>query len=161
MTAFVSAATAWSEEWMRVALITRTYDYWLDDWPDGREIALPMPPLQSVDGVYYYDEDDTEYTLATTDYLVDANGWPGRIVLRRDASWPSMTLRAVNGVRVRFTAGYGDAASNVPENIRHAVRMLLGHFYEHRELVVSSGAVPKELPFAVRALLAPYRMEMV
>lgn len=146
---------------MRVALITRTYDYWLDGWPEGREIALPMPPLQSVDGVYYHDEDDTEYTLATSDYLVDTHRWPGRVVLRNDASWPSVTLRAANGARVRFTAGYGDSASDVPEHIRHAIRLLVGHFYENRESVVSTGAVPKELPFSVRALLEPYRMDMV
>ena len=159
--ALVSAATAWAEEFMRVALITRTYDYWLDSWPSGREIELPMPPLQSVAGVYYYDENDTEYTLATSDYMVDANRRPGRVVLRNDASWPSVTLRAANGVRVRFTAGYGNSASDVPENIRHAIRLLLGHFYENRELVVASGAVPKELPFAARALLGPYRMDML
>ena len=159
--AFVSAATQHAEMFMRRALITRTYDYWLDAWPEERWLRLPMPPLQSVTEIAYYDEDDTEATLSADDYLVDAKSTPGRVLLRNDASWPSVTLRVANGVRVRFVAGYGDAASDAPEDIRNAIRLLTGHFYENREAVVSTGAVPKELPFAVRALLWPYRVEVV
>lgn len=159
--AFVSAATAHAEQYMRRALISRTYRYWLDGWPSDGVIWLPMPPLRSVSSITYYDEDDADYTLATSEYYVDAVSMPGRVMLRRDGSWPSVTLRVANGVAVLFEAGYGTAASDVPEDVRNAIRLLVGHFYENREAVVSTGAVPKELPFAVRALLDPYRMSMV
>jgi hypothetical protein len=37
-----------------------------------------------------------------------------------------------------------------------AMRLLVGHFYENREAVQSGGSVI-EMPFAVDALLRPYR----
>ena len=45
----------------------------------------------------------------------------------------------------------------VPEPLRLAIQMLVGHWYEHRE-AYSDGFALKEVPMAVNALLGPYRM---
>jgi hypothetical protein len=37
-----------------------------------------------------------------------------------------------------------------------ALRILVAHYYEHRELVVT-GTTVNELPMTVKALIAPYR----
>lgn len=158
--AFVAAATAWSEEYMRSALITRVYRYWLDDMP-GLVLRLPMPPLQMVEKVSFFDDGDVEHVADGASYFVDNVSRPGRVALRGGWSWPQVDLRVVNGVAVTYKAGWGDSAASVPENIRTAIRLLVGHYYENREAVVTSGAMPKELLFAVTALLNPYRMSMV
>jgi len=151
--ALITAARRWAEGFLGRALITQTIELTLDKWPDGDRIEVPRPPLQTVSSVKYYDQDDTEATLSSANYLVDTASSPGRIVLNSGESWPTTALRPANGVIVRFVAGYGDAASDVPATMVQAVRLLVGHWYENRLAVASTGAVPKEVPFGVEALL--------
>jgi uncharacterized phiE125 gp8 family phage protein len=54
---------------------------------------------------------------------------------------------------VTFDAGYGLTETSVPASLRQALLLLVAHWYENREPVLSSGAVPKELPLAVESLL--------
>ena len=53
---------------------------------------------------------------------------------------------------ITFTAGYGESA-DVPAAIRQAMLLLITQWYEHRQVTGTGTA----LPFAVEALLAPYR----
>lgn len=55
-----------------------------------------------------------------------------------------------------MTAGYADAAA-VPQGIKQAMLLLVGSWYENREATIS-GATIAEVPFAVDALIAPYRV---
>ena len=91
-------------------------------------------------------------TFASSNYTVDTAYTPGRIVLKRTADWPSTVLEITNGVVIRFIAGYGAAAANVPENTVHALKMLVSHLYENREVVaIGSSVVP--IPMAIQSLL--------
>jgi len=135
------------------ALITQTLELALDGWPCGNTLEIPRPPLQSVTSITYYDEDDAEHTVDPTSYYVDTYSQPGRVVLKADQSWPDEVLRPASGVIVRFVAGYGDEESEVPETTVQAIRLLVGHWYENREAVSSTGAIPKEVPFGVMSLL--------
>lgn len=154
----VKAAREFVEQYTRRALITQTWDLWLDEFPDGDELLLGYAPLQSVTHVKYVDSDGATATMTATDYVVDPYNEPGKVVLKGSANWPTTTLRAVNGVNVRFVAGYGTASTSIPQPILHAMKLLVGHWYENREQVIITGAVPKEIPFAVQSLLTPYRV---
>lgn len=154
--ALVAAARQQAETITRRALCTQTWDYYLDAFPNADHIWLPYPPLQSVTSIKYTNEDDVEATFASSSYLVDAYGTPGRIRLKDGESWPGATLRVVNGVAVRFVCGYGDP-SDVPAPIRSAMLLMVGHWYENRE-AATVGAVAREIPFGVDALLWPYRV---
>ena len=46
-------------------------------------IVLPKPPVASVTHFKYFDDDNTEYTIASTNYYVDLISDQARIVLRR------------------------------------------------------------------------------
>ena len=102
--------------------------------------------------IRYYDTDDTEATFSSDNYFADTKSEPGRIALNYGASWPSTTLRPVNGVCIIFVAGYGNAA-DVPQYIKNAMLLLIGHWYENREGAAIPSVVPKEIPFGVEALL--------
>ena len=154
----VKAARQYVEQYTRRALITQTWDLWVDDFPADDALPLGMAPLQSVTHVKYVDDTGATATMTATDYVVDSYNEPGKIVLKGSAAWPSATLQEVNGVNVRFVAGYGTASTSVPQPILHAMKLLIGHWYENRENVVITGAIPKNIPFAVEALLAPYRV---
>lgn len=140
------------------ALITQTWDVFWDGWPAGDVMELPLPPLQSVTSVTYFDTEGTEATLGTASYWVDTSSTPGRVVLYDGSTWPSTALRASNGVKVRMTAGYGTAGTATPARLRAAVNLLAGHWYENREAVVVTGAQAVELPFAVKALTDAMRV---
>ena len=62
----------------------------------------------------------------------------------------------INGVKITFTAGYGDAAGDVPEPLRQALLLLVAHWYERREPVVL-GETAIQVPETVQSLLLPYR----
>ena len=130
------------------ALLTQTYDFVLDSFPPCNEaIRLPRPPLQSVTSVKYLDADGVQQTLAASVYKVDTASEPGRLLLKEGEVWPD-TLAEGNAVEVRYVAGYGDAPKAVPAMAMTALKMLLSHWYEHREAVVVGGAVPQELRLA-------------
>lgn len=156
ITSLIVAARQYAEAVMRRQLVTATWDLALDAWPVGDTITVPLPTLQSVASIKYKDSAGTEATMAATDYIVDTMQEPGRVVLAYGKSWPSVTLYPVSAVTVRFTAGYG-AAATVPEAIRQAALLLIGHWYENRE-AVNVGNVVTPIPMAVDALLAPYRV---
>jgi uncharacterized phiE125 gp8 family phage protein len=64
--------------------------------------------------------------------------------------------RLIAGIELEVTVGYGDAATDVLEALRQAIRLLVAHWYENRGLA-AVGTVTV-LPATVAALIAPYRM---
>jgi uncharacterized phiE125 gp8 family phage protein len=132
------------------ALVTQTLEYVISSWPCLRGIQLPRPPLASVTTIKYKDATGlVETTWSATQYVVNTDVSPGEIVPAYGCSWPSATLYPSGGIRVRYVAGYGLAAA-VPQAIKAAILLLVGHLYENRQL--ASDKVLTEIPFAVNAL---------
>ncbi len=154
----ITAARQHVEAHLRRALITQTWELVTDAFPVGDVLRLPLPPLVSVTSIKYTDEDGAESTFSSGLYVVDTDSTKGRVVLKNGETWPSVTLAAANGVRVRYVAGYGEASA-VPRPIRQAILLLIGTMYENRESVlVAQGVTVAQLPFGVDALLMPYRI---
>lgn len=153
LNSLILSSREFCEGFQHRGLITQTWELWLDAWPDKDYIQIPLPPLQSVTSVKYYDTDDTEATFSSDYYFVDIKSELGRVALNYGEVWPTTTLRPVNGICVTFVAGYGDAATDVPERVRQAMLLLISHWYENREPISTSGAMPKEIPFSVESLL--------
>lgn len=152
ITALITAGRELIEEEAWRALVTQRWDYYLDAWPEGDVIVLPRPPLRSIVTFEYIDQAGVTTAISASDYVVDVASEPGRLRLKGSATWPSATLRELNGVHLRFEAGYG-AASAVPVRYKQALKLLISHWYENREAILASGAIPKELPFGVKVLL--------
>lgn len=163
----IRAARRLVEMITRRALITQTWDGWLDRFPYYRDqypyreiggtLAIPYPPLGSVTHVKYYNGDGVLTTLAvTTDYTVDANSEPGRVVPAYGSTWPT-TRRIPNAVNVRWVAGYGATPGTVPEELRLAILQLVAYYYREREPVPMrpEGGV---LPMHCLDLMSAYRV---
>lgn len=158
ITAFITAARQWAEEYTWRAFVTQTWDYALDAWPHNGQIYMPRPTLQSVTTVTYTDENGSAAVMSDADYFVDVIKKPGRIVLNSNSTWPSVTLRRSSGIVIRFVAGYG-AASAVPEQVKAAIKLIVGDLYENREsTIVAQGVSVVDAPFGAKALLNPLRM---
>lgn len=151
----IAVAREHAETMLGRSLVEQTWRLSLDRFPPGRVIRLPRPPLQAVTSVTYTAPDGSQHVLDEALYDVDTASEPGRIVLRPGASWPE-TATKPGAVQIVYAAGYG-AAANVPEVFKHAILLLVGHWYEHREQVVV-GSNAATLPFAVEALLRPHRI---
>lgn len=147
----IASATAEAQTITRRQLVTATWKLLLRDFPAGDEpIRVPLPPLQSVSSVKYFDTNGTEQTIASANYIVDIASEPGRIALAPDKTWPGVQDR-INAVTVEFIAGYGDPSA-VPERIKTAIKQLVGHWYENRE-AATLGIEAKEVPLAFERLL--------
>ena len=157
ISSLITAAREYVESHLRRALVTQVWDLYLDGFPAGEEIELAMPPLRAVESVTFFRDDGTSGVMSSLEYMVDAVGEPGAVVLAKGAGWPTVELRPRNGVRVRFEAGYG-GAGDVPEGIRQAIKLLVGGLYENREeVIVAQGVSIGVLPFGVKALLSQFR----
>jgi uncharacterized phiE125 gp8 family phage protein len=100
------------------------------------------------------DEGGTPAVVPSQDYLLDGQALRPRLI-PRDGRWPAPGKPA-NGIEIQFTAGIGDEAEDVPQPIRHAVLLLVAHWYEHRD-PLEIGSAAAAIPAAVSDLLKPYR----
>lgn len=157
ITNLIEATRTDVELMLRRALITQTWDGYLDAFPAEDYLEIPLPPLSSITSIKYTTSAGVENTFASASYYVDTISEPGRVVLNSGYSWPGDELRAANGVVVRFVCGYGAAGTNVPEPIRQALLMLIGHYYENREATIYKNELVK-IPMGVEALLSNYRI---
>lgn len=114
--------------------INQTWNLLMDSFPTSMEIRLPksLSPLVSVTHVKYFDEADQESTFNAGNYVVDIYSQPARIILKRDATWPTDVLRVANGVEVQVVVGFGDEP-DLPQEYKQAMMLLIGHWYENRE----------------------------
>lgn len=118
----ILTARKYCEEYQNRAYAQQGLELTLDDWPRGAEpIVISRPPLISVESAKYYGTDNMEYTWNPALYYVDADSEPGRISPNYSEIYPTMTLRPVSGVKIRYTAGYSPiittktiAASELP-----------------------------------------------
>lgn len=139
-------------------LITQTWEQYEDDWPGGEVLRLGLPRLQSVTSIIYTNEDGVAATLAAASYTQatqDAR-WPA-VVLKPDYDWPTVTLFNVNPIQIIFICGYGATGASVPLPLRQAILLLIGHWYEERQ-IATVGHHIAAVPFAVNSLLANYRV---
>jgi len=156
----ITAARGHAESITRRQLIDATWVLKLDSFPaSGGIIRLPRPALSSVTSITYLDTNGDSQTWSSEEYRVDTGAEPGRITEAYGYTWP--TARVVTGsITITYVAGYGDEAADVPGAIRHAIKMLVSHWYEFREPVIS-GTIIAQVPTAVDALLSPYAIHEV
>lgn len=158
ITSIIQAAREHVEDITRRALLTQTWELYLDEFPEDDFIKIPFGNLASVTSVIYKNSDGTETTMTvTTDYLVETNGEGiGRIVLPYGESWPSDTLYPSNPITIKFVCGW-TAANLIPKTIIAALKLICTDLFVNREGKVLSSFDYKENK-AVSALLASARL---
>lgn len=153
---YILAARAYIEAVTGLALISQTFEMTLHDFPS--KIELPRAPVSSITSIQYYDTADALQTLPSSFYEIDTARVPAVIQLADGYDWPTVDDR-VAAVVVRFVAGYGATPGSIPEPIRLAILLIVGHFYANREqVVVGAGLTASQLPMGVDALVAPYKV---
>ena len=151
-------ATEWVQNATARQLISATLVQTFDSFPCG-PIKLDLQPIVSVSSVKYYAA-DTLTTLAATGYWTDIYSRPPRIVAKN--GWPSTDAGRPAAVEVTFVAGYGTAASDVPRNLKHAIKQLAAFWYWQRDAAATPNSVEpgdeaaptyREIPFGVFSIV--------
>ena len=151
---FIASVRHHVETFLGKTLITSTWEYKLDEFPDL--ICLPMAPVQSITTIAYTDTDGNSQTF--TDFQFDRQG---RLKPAVGFSWPG-TQASFDAVTVTYIAGEL-TAGDVPEDIKHAMLLLVGAADVAREdIVVGAGVIVSEIKnHTAKSILAPYRKQMV
>ena len=136
------------------ALITQTWEQELACLT-GQAAQLLVGPVQSLVSLTVRDEDDaTVETVGLDGYRLDAVS--GLMLARVGTSWPA----TADGFRVvvRYVAGFGNDGASVPPQIKQAILLMVGAWYENRDQTIVGVSVA-ELPSVagVRWLLEPLR----
>ena len=144
------AAIAHVESYCNVKLGDVAAVMYLDGFPTSWEV--PVGPVQSITQIDYNPTTTTTQTLPATNWYADLVRQPARISIINP---PSVADYTHNGVQVSCVVGYPE--DSIPAPILHAIRLIVGHFYEQRqEVIVGVSAIA--LPFGIHALLNPYRI---
>lgn len=153
----ITAAREWVENYLDRTLITTQLILRAAEFPT-EELELARPPMATAGTatavvITYTLADTTTATLSTGLYRVDRTSTPGNVAPIINGTWPSDVIEDANAVAVTYWAGYGPTSASVPATIRHAMLMLIGHWYDRRSAVLT-GTISKPIEFAVESLLA-------
>ncbi len=139
-----------TEKESSVALVNQVWELRLANW--CQVIPLPIVPVQQVDSIEYLDDQEQPQTVNPNDYQLAERS----IEFKRTFVFPKLSNEYTLGVIVvKWTAGFGPTCTQVPGDARHAMLLLGGHRYEHREAVVEGNAT--ELPLGYRDLINSIR----
>lgn len=152
---FLDAATAHLDGYAGIlgrCIVTQSWKQEFDDF--AQCLRLPMPAATIASITYLEDDGTTTTTVGTSNYALHHDALGSYVRFVDSYSFPS-GLWETKAVAVTFAAGYGTAAA-VPAAIKAAVLLLVAHWFANRE-AVNVGNIVSELPFAVAALITPYR----
>lgn len=144
--------------------VQTTYELYLDSLTYNDQfncdVVLFKCPIISVDEVAVLADDTTStYTPISSDtYKSDVKGEPGRILF---STFPDYGDQ-MNAIRITFKAGYAPLVESVtdltkvPEQAKQAMKLLIGHFYENRQNVVT-GTQVNEVPMTYQYLMEQFK----
>lgn len=164
---WITVARELAEDYCKATFCETTWEMRLNSfpasvWTASPVLELPMGPVLEVLSVEYLDIQGNLQTidLSTLQHGVDAQ--PPYLLPAVGECWPPVTY-GVGAVVVRYRAGFPgtgspEGADGVPARAKHAIKMMVGHFYENREAISSeTRQIPTAIPYGFERLLDSLR----
>jgi len=127
----IKQAREFCEDFQNKKYITQILDLVLDSFPGDNYILFKnSSPVQSVESIKYYDTAGKEFIFDPGNYIVDRDSFVNRIMLAYCRLWPTISLQTASGVRIRFTAGFGDNGKSVPETVKWTMILHMRLLYD-------------------------------
>lgn len=140
---YISAAREQCEHILGRSIMPQTWELVLDSFPINNDIELQYPTIISITSIKYIDAlTNLEVTLASTQYALDKDSEPGWVMPASGVTWPA-TADAANAVRVRYQAGYADAAS-VPTAIKAWILLAVDYLYNQYKEGNETTSIPRD-----------------
>lgn len=155
ITSLIQVARDVSENATGRALMASTWVAACHSWPCNSIMSLTVSPVSAISSVKYYADGDTALTtLDPSNYSLATTISPAVVIFDEDFDAPDLADRP-DAIQVTFTAGAATTAA-IPPSMKHAVRLILRHYYDHPEAINDTKGV--ELPFGIKHLLDSNRI---
>lgn len=146
----IVAAREQVEQDTSLVCYTGSFTYKLTEWPDGDFFTIPLRPVTSITSIAYLDANGDSQVWASSNYTLKTGAVKQFVHLTHNAIFP--VIRGdYYGITVTFVAGYATVAA-IPQRIKQAILLLVGHWFLHRETVLT-GTISKEIEFSYSALI--------
>ncbi|MCO5147009.1 MAG: head-tail connector protein [Aquamicrobium sp.] len=135
-----------------LALIDQSWRLALDRMPRSGRVLLRRHPVREVLSVTVYGSEGEASLVDPASYRLDGTSRPARLHFR---AVPAPGV-AMNGIEIDFSAGFGEAGTDVPDLLKRAMLVLVAHWYEFRASF-SGADQPVSFPPGYERLIAPWR----
>jgi len=141
----ISAAVGIIEHHTWIVLQSRTYTLYTDEWHTYND--LQKFPVTAVTSVKYYDTDNSQQTLSTSDYWNDLHG--GKVTIDR---FPNLYTDRDNAVEIAFTAGYA-TYHDIPDEYVGLLMLIVSDLYDNRHTVAPTNYSEIQSPAIQHAMM--------
>lgn len=154
----IAGAVSYLDGWTGIlgrCLVEQTWRVDFDTF--GRCMRIPLWPIIEIESITWRNEAGQVATIADENYALRTDERGAYVHWDKAYSFPSGLYESA-AVSVLVKAGYPNDendVSTVPAALKVAILLLVGTWFDNREATVSGNA--SELPFAVNALIAPFR----
>lgn len=148
--ALITVAREHLERETGLVLASRDFRLCLDAWPGDGIVTIARGPVRAVTAVTVYDGGGEPAAVALDGHLLDGEARPARLWLRVVPE-PG---RAMNGIEIEFSAGFGEGGAEVPDTLKRAMLLHIGAMFACRG-VVAADAQPAVVPPGYDRLIAP------
>ena len=153
----IFAATEQIEKYINCVILEAACVQWCDTWTDTLELYYsPLINSRSltVTHIKYYDDNDTLQTWDAANYVVDNVHTPARIGIKANLDYPTVSER-IAPIIITYTSGYS-SVSQVPADIKQAILIMVGQWYENRQVAVVGRSVGT-IPMTAEYLIEKYK----
>lgn len=157
----ITSARKYCESYCNRVFITQTWRQNENAW--AYPIKLMVNPVISLTSLKYIDTNEAQQTITdnTNNFQKDFNSDVAKIYSGLVEAFPAIGI-SINPIEIITVCGYG-AASDVPDDIKHAIKLMVSHLYENRDMVnvpLNNLSSDIPMPSAVPSLLNRYRINV-
>lgn len=135
-----------------LALIDQSWRLVLDAWPSQGCVLIARHPVREILSVTVFGAEGEASLIDPAGYQLDTLSRPARLHFETRPE----PLRVLNGIEIDFSAGFGEAGTDVPDLLKRAILLLVAHWYEFRATYGATDQ-PVSYPPAYDRMLAGYR----
>jgi uncharacterized phiE125 gp8 family phage protein len=135
-----------------LALIEQGWRLTLDRIPVTKVVRIACHPVRQIISVTAFGADGEGTLIDPSHYMLDPHSRPARLWFSRRPE----TRRAMNGIEIDFTAGFGEAGPDVPDTLKRAMLVLVAHWFEFRA-AFGAESQPVSFPAGYERLVAHWR----
>jgi len=164
LSAYIEAATEMAENYCNRNFIEHEYELYFNDvrnqatllFPDCTLLSVEAEPAEegvpAVEAVYPVNWIDVDGAAqGSYEAYVDTYSNPSIVHTNSDFSSPTLEANASNTYWFKFKTGMGSAASDVPNAVKQAIKLIVSDMYYFRE------DRKRRFPMASEILLQPYK----